>query len=83
MRNLFETHFALQKNRVNHHINVFIFLFFFIHSGYYICLGLVSPRLRLFDPARAGLSANICLLACLSIALGGAVCARYWSWNKW
>ena len=32
MRNLFETHFALQKNRVNHHINVFIFLFFFSYT---------------------------------------------------
>ena len=62
---------------------MFFFFLFFIHSGYYICLGLVSPKLPLFDPARAGLSANICLLACLSIALGGAVCARYWSWNKW
>ena len=59
------------------------FFFICLTSGYYIGLGLVSPELHLFNPARGGGAANILLLVCLGIALGGVICARYWSWNKW
>ncbi|XP_068745791.1 E3 ubiquitin-protein ligase TM129-like [Montipora capricornis] len=51
--------------------------------GYYVCLGLVSPDLHLFEPARTGLAENASLLLCLSISLCGALCARYWSWKYW
>lgn len=60
-----------------------VLLHSFLPLGYYICLGLVSPNLHLFEPTRAGVAANVSFLLCQIITLSCAICARYWSWNNW
>lgn len=64
-------------------VHVSYMLHCLLFSGYYICLGLVSPNLHLFEPTRAGVAANVSFLLCQIITLSCAICARYWSWNNW
>ncbi|XP_032222536.2 E3 ubiquitin-protein ligase TM129 [Nematostella vectensis] len=58
-----------------------------VHSclplGYYIGLGMISKKLNMFEPGRADIMINMCLLLCVGIAVYGVALVRYWSWDRW